>query len=126
MTGRKHSIFRLGALFLVVTAFGASLQFGAPGRNQRKTAPAPFAEAAKRNAQLRTELNWILGGKSQRGWYLYTPLINSLLHTEKDDASVGFAAALARWQKTTGLTPSGVLDEGTLYAMISYLQGRRI
>src|SRR5437879_4392203 len=57
---------------------------------QRKSAPAPFAEAAKRNAQLRTELNWILGGKSQRGWYLYTPLINSLLHTEKDDASVGF------------------------------------
>src|SRR5207245_3165675 len=62
----------------------------------------------------------------QRGWYLYTPLINSLLHTEKDDASVGFAAALARWQATAVLTPSGVLDEGTLYAMISYWQGRRL
>src|SRR5437667_7655191 len=158
MIGNRHSILQFGALFIVVAALAASMQFAQTGRSQsefvksgrsvtttapdikpsatdvpelltliqRKSAPAPFTEAAKRNAQLRTELNWILGGKSQRGWYLYTPLIDSLLHTEKDDTSVGFAATLARWQKTTGLTPSGVLDEGTLYAMISYWQGRRL
>jgi hypothetical protein len=159
MTGKKHSIFRIGSVFIVVGTFVANALFdttasssgsgfvksgrgvtssephlkpsAADARHlvaltQRKSAPRPFAEAAKRNAQLRTELNWILGGKTQRGWYLYTPLINSLLHTEKDVTSVGFASALARWQKTTGLTPSGVLDEGTLYAMISYWQGRRL
>ncbi len=158
MIGKRHSIFQFGAVFIVVAALAANMQFAQTGHSQsgfaklgrglttsephikpsaavardlvtlpqRKSAPAPFAAAAKRNAQLRTELNWILGGKPQHGWYLYTPLINSLLHTEKDDTSVGFAATLARWQKTTGLTPSGVLDEGTLYAMISYWQGRRL
>src|SRR5438132_7983062 len=116
MTVKKHSMFQIGAVLIVVSAFVATVEFNAPASRsqsefvksgrivptsepyikpsvavardlvtfpQRKRAPAPFAEAAKRNAQLRTELNWILGGKSQRGWYLYTPLINSLLHTEK-------------------------------------------
>ncbi|MEP6911929.1 MAG: D-alanyl-D-alanine carboxypeptidase family protein [bacterium] len=127
MTGMKHSIFRIVAVFLLVGAFVASVQFAAPeGRSQRRSRPAPFAAAAKRNAQLRTELNWIMSGKPQHGWYLYRPLINSLLNTQKDPASDAFAATLARWQATASLTPSGVLDEGTLYAMISYWQGRRL
>ena len=93
---------------------------------QRHPTPGALSPAAKRNALLRTELNWILGGKPQHGWYLYTPLINSLLHTDKDSASADFAAALGRWQATAGLKPSGVLDEESFYAMISYWQGRRL
>lgn len=91
-----------------------------------KLTSSMLSAASKRNAQLRYELNWMFGRKPQRGWYLYAPLINSLLHTEKDPLSTGFASAVARWQTTAGLTPSGVLDDESFYAMISYWQGRRL
>src|SRR2546421_2699187 len=84
------------------------------------------ASPAKRNALLSTELNWTFGGKPQRGWYLYKPLISRLLNTKNDVASDSFASALARWQKKSGLMPSGVLDEQTLYAMIAAWQNARL
>ena len=85
-----------------------------------------FGVAASRNVVLRTELNWTFGGKQQRGWYLYTPLINQLLGSEYDAASEAFASALSRWQKKSGLTPTGVLNEESLYRMISEWQSRRL
>jgi D-alanyl-D-alanine carboxypeptidase len=85
-----------------------------------------FGVAASRNSVLRTELNWTFGGKQQHGWYLYTPLINQLLGDEYDTGSDQFASALSRWQKKLGLTPSGVLDEEALFAMVSEWQGRRL
>ncbi|MFN2494164.1 MAG: D-alanyl-D-alanine carboxypeptidase family protein, partial [Pyrinomonadaceae bacterium] len=94
--------------------------------NQVKLNSSSLKAAAKRNAQLRYELQWLFGRKPQRGWYLYTPLINSLLHADKDPLSTDFAAAVARWQATAGLQPSGVLDEESFYAMISYWQGIRL
>ncbi len=85
-----------------------------------------FAEAARRNALLRNELTWTFGSKQQRGWYLYTPLINRVLKTDRDPASDRFAAALSRWQKKSGLNPNGVLDETTLYAIIKKWQDQRL
>ena len=85
-----------------------------------------LSAAVARNVMLRTDLNWMFGGKQQRGWYIYTPLINLLLEGDYDTTSDGFAAALSRWQKKSGLTPSGALDEDSLYAMISVWQGRRL
>jgi zinc D-Ala-D-Ala carboxypeptidase len=90
-----------------------------------KSSSEPASRTA-RNAVLSTELNWTFGGKPQRGWYLYKPLISRLLNTKNDVASDGFASALARWQKKSGLMPSGVLDEQTLYAMIAAWQGARL
>ncbi|HVF55918.1 MAG TPA: D-alanyl-D-alanine carboxypeptidase family protein [Pyrinomonadaceae bacterium] len=79
-----------------------------------------------RNLLLKNDLNWVFGGKQQRGWYLYEPLIGRLLETEKDAGTSDFASALARWQKTYGLLPSGVLDDETLYQMVSTWQSTRI
>jgi hypothetical protein len=87
---------------------------------------AVVGAAAARNAQLRAELKWLFGKKPQRGWYLYTPLISSLLNTKSDPASDDFAAAVARWQKKSGLAPSGVLDEESLYRMIEGWQDSRL
>ena len=84
------------------------------------------ASPAARNAQLSNDLNWTFGGKPQRGWYLYKPLISRLLNTKNEAASDGFASALARWQKKSGLMPSGVLDDQTLYAMIAAWQSARL
>ncbi len=94
--------------------------------NKAVVASPIFAEAATSNMQLSTQINWIFGGTQQQGWYLYTPLISRLLNTEHDTASAGFAGALSQWQEKCGLNPNGVLDEESLYAMVSDWQGRRI
>jgi D-alanyl-D-alanine carboxypeptidase len=91
-----------------------------------RRASVPSSPAASRNLLLSTELNWIFGGKPQRGWFLYSSLIGSLLETEHDIASDKFVSALSQWQKKAGLTSSGVLDEDSLYAMISRWQGQRL
>jgi zinc D-Ala-D-Ala carboxypeptidase len=96
------------------------------GRSVSERSSSAFAEAASRNASLRTDLNWIFGGKPQRGWYLYTSLISRLLRTEQDAGSEGFASALSLWQRKSGLAANGILDDTALYAMISEWQGRRL
>src|SRR5712691_4159555 len=56
-------------------------------RDRRVEAPSTvstFNLAARRNALLRTDLDWMFGGKPQRGWYLYTPLISQLITTDYD------------------------------------------
>jgi zinc D-Ala-D-Ala carboxypeptidase len=85
-----------------------------------------FAEAAERNTFLKYELGWAFGGKQQRGWYLYTQLITRMLETEAEAAGSDFASALSRWQTGAGLRPSGVLDDETLYRMVSTWQGARL
>lgn len=98
----------------------------------RKTDPAAnpaslaFAAAAEQNATLRNELSWTFGGKEQRGWYLYTELIDRLLDIDTDAGSPEFALALSRWQQRSQLAATGILDQDSLYAMISEWQGRRI
>jgi zinc D-Ala-D-Ala carboxypeptidase len=79
-----------------------------------------------RNALLSKELSWTFGSKSQRGWYLYKPLIDRLLDTKHVAGSDGFAKALERWQQKSGLLPTGVLDDETLYAMIKTWQDERL
>jgi hypothetical protein len=87
---------------------------------------SPFAAAAARNTHLRFELGWAFGGKQQRGWYLYAPLISRLLTTDDAASTADFASALSRWQKGAGIEPSGVLDDETLYRMVSGWQGARL
>ncbi len=91
-----------------------------------ESASSNLAPAAARNVVLQMELEWELGGKPQRGWHLYTPLIQHLLKSDEDVDSDGFAAALARWQAKSGLTPTGVLDEEALYKMIADWQNMRL
>lgn len=85
-----------------------------------------FTEAAARNTVLKYELSWAFGGKQQRGWYLYTPLITRMLKMEDEAAGADFASALSRWQTATGLRPSGILDNETLSQMVSTWQGARL
>ena len=92
-----------------------------------KPSASLFAKAAERNAHLKYELSWAFGGKQQRGWHLYTPLISRMLEADGDDTTAGdFASALSRWQKAAGLSPSGVLDGETLGRMVSTWQGARL
>lgn len=104
------------------------LSFTSPrGRSQSKqTVKATIAPVADSNAQLSTNLSWIFGSKPQRGWYIYTPLIQQLIKSTKDPATPQFALAVARWQTKAGLKSSGILDDETLYAMIKAWQEARL
>lgn len=90
------------------------------------SASSIFGVAATRNIALRYELSWAFGGKQQRGWYLYAPLISRTIATEKDSATGDFADALSRWQRSAGLDPNGVLDDTTLYKFVSQWQSVRL
>ncbi|MCA1592148.1 MAG: hypothetical protein LC754_05760, partial [Acidobacteria bacterium] len=56
-----------------------------------------FSAAATRNAFLKNDLSWVFGGKPQRGWNLYTPLISRLLDNDNGADTNDFASALANW-----------------------------
>ncbi|MGH9928955.1 MAG: D-alanyl-D-alanine carboxypeptidase family protein [Pyrinomonadaceae bacterium] len=124
----KRLTVRIIALSLVVgLLFAVAMLMSPLGRGQSKRrAKSGSTAAAGANAQLRTDLNWTFGGKPQRGWYLYTLLIKRLINTSHDPASPQFASAVARWQQKADLKPSGILDEETLYSMISAWQEARL
>lgn len=90
------------------------------------TSNALFASAAIRNSQLQSDLSWVFGGRNQRGWQLYTPLISSMIGAEADGQANDFAASLSRWQKANGVEANGVLENSTWSQMISMLQSNRI
>jgi hypothetical protein len=82
--------------------------------------------AAERNARLKLELNWTFGARSQRGWYLYTSLIQRLIGASAAPETNEFAQALAVWQRSVDLAPTGALDHETWMKMVSVFQSRRI
>lgn len=87
---------------------------------------ADFAAAARQNFALRDALDWTFGGKPQRGWSIYLPLIARTLDTESNADSTDFAQAVARWQKSTRLQQTGVLDRADWMQMIAGWQSRRL
>lgn len=127
----KHSRVSIAITLIILALLVAvSLVDATTSRGQSQRAdnfsPGALNAATRANERLRTDLLWMFGAKQQRGWYLYTPLINRLIDTERDVSSDRFTAAVGRWQKKTGMTPTGVLDEETLYRMIAEWQGRRL
>jgi D-alanyl-D-alanine carboxypeptidase len=123
----KHTI--AAGLCLLLTAYCLLFSATRPTRSQSQSqlrSKAELAAAAMRNAQLSKELSWTFGGKTQRGWSIYTLLIKRLISTNNDAATPQFALALSRWQAKAGLAASGILDEETLYAMIKTWQDARL
>ena len=93
---------------------------------RNSAANSPFKKAAAENKRLKDNLQWNFGAKAQRGWYLYVPLIQHTIGTEKEAETPEFAQTLSVWQKKSGLAPTGVLDRETLQKMIEYWQSRRV
>lgn len=82
--------------------------------------------AVSQNVSYKNNLTWAFGGKTQRGWYLYESLIGRLINTESGADSAEFADALAKWQQSVGLNPSGILDDAALAAIIKTWQSNRL
>jgi zinc D-Ala-D-Ala carboxypeptidase len=117
----RYTIFA-GVMFVLLIG---SLALGDPPKSsdlKKKDAET----AAVANTKLRTDLNWVFGGKPQHGWYIYVPLIQRVIDTDRDTSSAKFASAVARWQTKASLKASGILDDETLYAMIAAWQAARL
>jgi hypothetical protein len=103
-----------------VTPAGGSLSAEKAALNAR------FATAAAENSRSVSELSWTFGGRVQTGWEIYEPLVADTIGTVKGVGTPEFAAALSRWQATRALTPTGILDEDTLWNFTRYWQSLRL
>ena len=88
--------------------------------------PAAWASAISENIRLKDSLQWAFGGKSQRGWYLYVPLIQQTVGTDAETNTAEFASAVAAWQQKNQLSATGKIDNETLYQMIKGWQAQRL
>jgi D-alanyl-D-alanine carboxypeptidase len=89
-------------------------------------APAISASAAAENVRLKDSLAWSFGGRAQRGWHLYVSLIQEKIETEAAPDTTEFARAVAAWQSISGIAPTGIIDEETLFHMIKGWQSQRL
>jgi hypothetical protein len=85
-----------------------------------------FSSAALRNVELQDSLSWAFGGKSQRGWRIYAPLVGGLIGADGDQATGDFAAQLSHWQQQRGVAANGVLDGDTWSRMVANWQDDRL
>lgn len=85
-----------------------------------------FGAAVARNADVMNNLEWSFGGKNQRGWYLYAPLIEREIGTDKNPDDEAFSVALAAWQANAKLNPDGILDTNTWSQMFAAWQAHRL
>lgn len=125
---KRPSFFLLR--FIAVFLFCLSLVPARTGRaasdSVKSTNSAIFAAAAEQNARLKLDLIWTFGGRTQRGWSLYQPLIRQFLNTKSVPEATEFALALAGWQRSTGLAATGVLDREAWMKMVAVFQSQRI
>ena len=98
----------------------------APGADFSGGNWAAFDVASQSNIQLQASLEWNFGGKLQRGWSLYTPLISQMIGAGANAATSEFAMRLSLWQKENQLEPTGVLNSETWSQIIARFQSRRI
>lgn len=116
---RKKYFATLCLAALILCCHGNAVPMKGAGMNS-------FETAATRNAQLRIQLSWHFGGKSQRGWNLYVPLISRLIEAEADPDSPEFARGVYRWQQDVGLQPDGIVDQETWMKMVATFQSQRM
>lgn len=81
------------------------------------------------NRQSEQSLAWTFGGKAQRGWAVYLPLICRTIEADLNLARTpnsDFVKRLIVWQTRESVPASGVLDETTWGKMIAKWQSDRL
>ena len=119
MTTNKY--YNFGLVIILLTAIFSL----AAGDDVKKLTSPTFEEASAENAQLKNNLDWLFGGKPQRGWQLYLPIIAHFIGVEGEAESEKFALALKQWQRSSGLPADGVLNQTSWLKMVEQWQVRR-
>ncbi len=135
MTDKQASFFFVAPTFAALFALATVVAWPGYGQGVKRTTKAqPTAQAdtsvmqvaGQQNAQLMNDLEWVFGGKVQRGWAIYVPLIAHTLETDAAIESSDFARAVARWQRGARLPDNGVLGSATFYQLLDKWQSRRL
>ena len=92
----------------------------------RSANSSAFLAAATANSATRSTLSWPFGGKSQRGWEIYVPLVSQTIGTDEEPNTAEFAEALAKWQGGKGLPASGIMDDTTMTSFVKHWQSQRL
>jgi LAS superfamily LD-carboxypeptidase LdcB len=93
--------------------------------NAQKISSLSSSTQQSENSHSLSNLSWTFGGKQQRGWRLYVPLVSELIGTNADVSSVEFAAKLAVWQGSVNLQTTGVINTETFMIMVKTWQEQR-
>ena len=125
LSEKRYSLIVLGGLLL--TAFLSFVFVSAKNEKANNDVVRIDVKAAvEQNSNLKNNLKWTFGSKTQTGWYLYVPLIQHLIRTESAPETEEFAFALAKWQKKSNLEEHGILDESTILKMVGFWQSQRL
>ncbi len=115
-------IRRWTTLILLVTFITSQLNVAAS--DEPPLSSQKFDEIAIVNEQFKFNLNWFFGGKQQRGWLLYEPLIAHFIGAGTPSGEK-FRQALKHWQSSSGLPADGVLNQTSWLKMVEQWQARR-
>lgn len=98
-----------------------------PGSAQAKTCAEPraYARQAAINASSLHGMPWEPYRRPEFGWDTYAPIIAREIDTTCQPDTPGFAAALARWQRTRGMAADGLVSGQTFQVIKGLWQERR-
>lgn len=120
---RLHPYSSFALLILLTVAMNQTIGQITKNVVYRAKAGTSMARTASlENAALKENLSWTFGGKAQRGWQLYEPLIRHFVNCEANADSEDFAFAVAEWQQAAGLAATGILDQATWLKMVEQWQ----
>ncbi len=119
MTGTRIFSWGFLLLSLLIGLIVSSSDGAAPNLVRNNEA------AVAKNSELKMAVEWSFGGKVQRGWHLYEPLIVQFIRFDGRAEGEAFAGALAQWQKSMNLSAHGILDQTTWMKMVELWQSRR-
>ena len=105
-----------------------------PPKNRTRLRPVKTSAAVRKLASVRpmsngtssAELKWTFGGRPQRGWAVYVPLISNTVGAKAGIESEDFARAIGRWQEARAIRQTRVVDNDTWARMIGEFQSSRI
>ena len=140
---KKHSIllsaliaaFVLGVFYVVARQEVAAQKAVVPekvlisktaGTSRSTTVASAFSAAAAANSTSRASLSWPFGGRSQKGWEIYIPLISHTIGSDEAADTPQFAEAVAKWQRKNGLDAKGTVDSSTMAMFTKHWQSQRL
>ena len=113
-------LLALAALALALSTPGA-----AEAQTRRCGASGDWRGAAFANSVSIYTMEWAPFGSTEWGWETYLPLIQQQLGTDCAPGTERMAAALAGFQSSHGLLPTGIFDAATFQAFRGLWQERR-
>lgn len=117
--------WRAASLGLSIAALAAALLPPAWAHAASCLGPRRYRDVAELNGLASGDMSWAPFGRPEQGWGVYAPRIGLEIRSRCAPDSLGFAAAVARWQRHEGLPATGQLEPATFEAMKAKWQAQR-